>query len=70
MKDAKWGEVPAAFVELRPDSPHIDANTLHTHCEQHLARYKLPKKYIFGDLARTTTGKVQKFALRDQRHVE
>lgn len=65
LKDEKWGEVPAAFVELRPGQ-HADEKQLHQHCEQHLARYKLPKKYIFGELTRTSTGKVQKFALREQ----
>lgn len=70
MKDDKWGEVPAAFVELRPQAPAVSTEELHQHCAQHLARYKLPKKYIFGELARTSTGKVQKFALREQLHEE
>ena len=70
MKDEKWGEVPAAFVELRADIPPITEDDLHQHCSQHLARYKLPKKYIFGELTRTSTGKVQKFALREQLNVE
>lgn len=70
MKDEKWGEVPAAFVELRADIPPITEDDLHQHCSQHLARYKLPKKYIFGELTRTSTGKVQKFALREQLHVK
>lgn len=70
MKDEKWGEVPAAFVELRPDAPPISTEELNAHCALHLARYKLPKKYIFGELARTSTGKVQKFALREQLNVD
>lgn len=70
LKDEKWGEVPAAFVELRPDIPPISEDELHQHCALHLARYKLPKKYIFGELARTSTGKVQKFALREQLHAK
>lgn len=70
MKDDKWGEVPAAFVELRLDTPPITEKELHQHCAQHLARYKLPKKYIFGELIRTSTGKVQKFALREQLNVK
>lgn len=43
MKDDKWGEVPAAFVELRPQAPAVSTGELHQHCAQHLARYKLPK---------------------------
>lgn len=66
MHDEKWGEVPAAFIELRPDTPTPSETELQAHCAQHLARYKLPKKYIFGDLSRTSTGKIQKFLLREQ----
>ena len=70
MQDEKWGEVPAAFVEFRPDiTPPTEAQ-LHHHCELHLARYKLPKKYVFGELTRTSTGKVQKFLLREQVNVQ
>ena len=66
MQDAKWGEVPVAYVELRTDAVPPSVAELHAHCEQHLARYKLPKKYIFGEISRTSTGKVQKFLLREQ----
>lgn len=70
MQDEKWGEVPAAFVEFRPDIIPPTEAELHQHCEQHLARYKLPKKYVFGPLTRTSTGKVQKFLLREQINVQ
>lgn len=66
MHDEKWGEVPAAFIELRPNTPNPSETELQAHCAQHLARYKLPKKYIFGELTRTSTGKVQKYLLREQ----
>ncbi|MBA4279612.1 MULTISPECIES: acyl-CoA synthetase [Burkholderiales] len=63
MPDEKWGEVPAAFVELREGAVLEEAQIL-AHCREHLARYKVPKTFVFGPLVRTSTGKVQKFALR------
>ncbi|WP_137893107.1 acyl-CoA synthetase [Ramlibacter sp. 2FC] len=65
MADTKWGEVPAAFVELR-DGATLGEEELIAFCRAHLARFKVPKKVVFGPLARTATGKVQKFALRQQ----
>lgn len=65
MADEKWGEVPAAFVELRGNAVLCEAD-LATYCKDRLARFKVPKKFVFGPLARTSTGKVQKFALRRQ----
>jgi fatty-acyl-CoA synthase len=63
MADEKWGEVPAAFVETRDgESPSEDE--LIAHCKAHLAKYKAPKKIIFEPLARTSTGKIQKFVMR------
>ncbi|KAB2904418.1 MAG: acyl-CoA synthetase [Burkholderiaceae bacterium] len=64
MADEKWGEVPAAFVELR-EGAALEETQILAHCREHLARFKVPKKFIFGPLARTSTGKVQKFALRE-----
>lgn len=63
MVDEKWGEVPAAFVELR-EGAALEETEILAYCREHLARFKVPKKIIFGPLVRTSTGKVQKFALR------
>jgi fatty-acyl-CoA synthase len=65
MPDEKWGEVPCAFVELREGGAPTEAEMIE-HCRQHLARFKVPKRFIFGALPKTSTGKIQKFALREQ----
>lgn len=65
MPDEKWGEVPAAFVELRPGA-RLDEAELIAFARERLARFKTPKKVIFSDLPRTSTGKIQKFALRQR----
>jgi fatty-acyl-CoA synthase len=61
----KWGETPCAFVELKPGIPATAAELLH-HCRDHLAHFKVPGTIIFGPLPRTSTGKVQKFVLRER----
>jgi len=61
----KWGETPIAFVELRPGVSVSDDEIL-THCYEQLARFKVPKTIVFGPLPRTSTGKVQKFILRER----
>jgi len=61
--DPRWGEVPCAFIELR-DGIGVEAEELRLFCRQHLAGYKTPKLFHFGTIARTSTGKIQKFALR------
>ena len=63
--DAKWGEVPCAFIELKPGAQTSEAELL-THCQGLLARFKVPKRVVFGELPKTSTGKIQKFMLRDQ----
>ena len=63
MADEKWGEVPAAFVETREGASPSEAELI-DHCKAHLAKYKAPKKIVFEPLARTSTGKIQKFAMR------
>jgi fatty-acyl-CoA synthase len=63
--DAKWGEVPFAFVEVRDPASVTEADIL-THCRAHLARFKVPKQVVFGPLPKTSTGKFQKFLLREQ----
>ena len=63
--DLKWGETPCAFIELV-----VGANTkkedLINHCRENLANYKIPRDIVFGNLPKTSTGKIQKFILREQ----
>jgi fatty-acyl-CoA synthase len=61
--DARWGETPCAFVELKPGAS-VEAAELIEHCRRHLARFKVPKSVVFGELPKTSTGKIQKFLLR------
>ena len=63
--DPKWGESPCAFVELKPDASVTEAEIV-AHCRAHLARFKAPKAVVFGPLPKTSTGKIQKFALRER----
>jgi len=63
--DPKWGEVPCAFVELRADMT-LTAEDIITHCKSRLAGFKVPKKVVFRELPKTSTGKIQKFALREE----
>jgi fatty-acyl-CoA synthase len=63
--DPKWGETPCAFVELKPDALVSEADII-GHCREHLARFKVPKKVVFGAVPKTSTGKIQKFLLRQQ----
>ena len=62
--DEKWGETPCAFVELKP-SEMVSAEELIGWCREKLARYKVPRHVIFMELPKTSTGKVQKFRLRE-----
>jgi fatty-acyl-CoA synthase len=61
----KWGETPMAFVELRPDVTTTEQELIR-HCYERLAHFKVPKTIVFGPLPRTSTGKVQKFVLRER----
>ncbi|MGV7034401.1 acyl-CoA synthetase [Methylobacterium symbioticum] len=63
--DAKWGETPCAFVELKPGS-EAEADELIAWCRERLAPYKLPRHVVFGELPKTSTGKIQKFILRER----
>ena len=65
QQDEKWGEVPCAFVELKPDSQATEEDVI-AFCRTLLARFKVPKRVIFGPLPKTSTGKIQKFVLRTQ----
>jgi fatty-acyl-CoA synthase len=62
--DDKWGETPCAFVVLKPGAT-ASAEELIAHCRANLAHYKSPRHVVFRDLPMTSTGKVQKFVLRD-----
>ncbi|MGE0553041.1 MAG: acyl-CoA synthetase [Gemmatimonadales bacterium] len=63
--DPKWGESPVAFVELKPDAQVTEAGLI-GHCRAELAHFKAPKRIIFGPLPKTSTGKIQKFILRER----
>ena len=64
--DEKWGETPCAFVERRAGHESVTEEDLIEHCRANLARYKCPKYIVFCELPKTSTGKVQKFKLREQ----
>jgi fatty-acyl-CoA synthase len=64
--DAKWGETPCAFVEKKPGRETITEADLIAFCREHLARFKCPRTVVFCELPKTTTGKIQKFRLREQ----
>jgi fatty-acyl-CoA synthase len=63
--DAKWGETPWAFVETKPDV-QVSEDEIIEHCRNLMARFKCPRKVIFATLPKTSTGKIQKFMLRQQ----
>ncbi|MGB9164166.1 MAG: acyl-CoA synthetase [Rhodomicrobium sp.] len=64
-QDDKWGETPCAFVELKPGKT-ATAEELIAHCRQHVAHYKAPRHVVFEELPKTSTGKVQKYVLRER----
>ena len=67
MKDERWGESPCVFVELKEGHDgKVTADEMLEFCRVRLAKFKLPKKFVFGPIERTSTGKVQKFKLRDR----
>jgi fatty-acyl-CoA synthase len=63
--DAKWGETPLAYVETKPGA-QVSAQDLIAHCKALLAGYKVPRDIRFEDIPKTSTGKIQKFALRQR----
>ena len=65
MPDEKWGETPCAFVQLNTEGSASEAE-LSQWCRDNMASYKLPRKFIFEDIPKTSTGKVQKFILRER----
>jgi fatty-acyl-CoA synthase len=62
--DDKWGETPCAFVELKPGQS-VSADDLTAWCKKNLAGYKVPRHFVFAEIPKTSTGKIQKFKLRD-----
>ncbi len=63
MPDQKWGETPCAFVELKPGSA-VDEKQIIEFCRSHMARFKTPRAVVFGELPKTSTGKIQRYRLR------
>jgi fatty-acyl-CoA synthase len=63
--DEKWGETPCAFVELKQDKKATEKEII-DFCRQHLAKFKAPRAVVFGELPKTSTGKIQKFVLREK----
>jgi fatty-acyl-CoA synthase len=63
--DEKWGETPCAFIQLKPGVDATEAEYIDW-CRQNLARFKIPKKVVFGPVPTTATGKIQKYVLRER----
>ena len=61
----KWGETPCAFVSLKPGENETEESLIE-YCRQNIAHYKAPTRIVFSELPKTSTGKIQKFVLRDQ----
>ncbi|MEM9146930.1 MAG: acyl-CoA synthetase [Pseudomonadota bacterium] len=63
--DPKWGETPCAFIELKPGAALTEPEAI-AFCRERLAHFKAPRRVVFGALPKTSTGKIQKFALRER----
>ena len=63
--DEKWGETPCAFIERKRGYENVTEDELIAYCRENLARYKIPKHVVFTELPKTSTGKIQKFKLRE-----
>ena len=63
--DEKWGETPCAFIELKPGESASEAELIQ-HCRDNMAHFKMPKTVVFSELPKTSTGKIQKFVLRER----
>ncbi len=64
--DEKWGETPCAFVTLKDGAGDVSEADIIAFCRENMARFKAPKTVVFGPLPKTSTGKIQKFKLREQ----
>jgi fatty-acyl-CoA synthase len=62
--DPKWGEVPCAFIELRPNTTATEVE-IRQFCREQMAGYKVPKRVVFAPIPKNATGKIQKFMLRE-----
>jgi len=63
-QDVKWGETPCAFIELKPGAT-LTTDEITAFCRERLAHYKCPRHVIFSEVPKTSTGKIQKFKLRE-----
>ena len=63
--DPKWGEVPCAFIELKEGVKATEAEII-AYCRTQMSGFKTPKAVVFGVIPKTSTGKIQKFLLRNQ----
>ena len=66
VPDDKWGETPCAFVTLKDCTKELSEEEVISFCRDNMARFKVPKTVVFSDLPKTSTGKIQKFQLREQ----
>jgi fatty-acyl-CoA synthase len=64
--DPHWGEVPCAFVTLKPGASEPSPEALIAWCKERLAGFKVPRRFVWGPLPKTSTGKVQKYELRER----
>ena len=64
--DERWGETPCAFVTLKPNAGAVSADDIIRWCRDNLAHFKVPRRIVFGPLPKTSTGKIQKFVLRER----
>jgi len=63
--DETWGETPCAFIDLKPGAGEVTANSVIRFCKDNMAGFKAPRHVVFGPLPKTSTGKIQKFVLRE-----
>ena len=64
--DGKWGETPCAFVTLKDGAEEVSGADIIDFCRGNMAHFKAPRTVVFGDLPKTSTGKIQKFVLRER----
>jgi len=62
----KWGETPCAFVTMKPDLEPLTSETVIGYCRDNMAHFKCPSQVVFGPLPKTSTGKIQKYVLRQR----
>jgi fatty-acyl-CoA synthase len=64
--DEKWGETPCAFVDLKPGAGQVEPAEIIAWCREHMAHFKVPRTVVFGELPKTSTGKIRKYVLRER----